>query len=173
MNIVLIGFMGTGKTSVGKVLAQRLKWQFYDTDDVIEKQVGIKISDIFARHGEVYFRDLETKTINLLSLLDKAVIACGGGVVLKKENMEALERNGIIVCLEASPQKIFERTKSNSDRPLLNVKNPLDRICEILQQRKKLYERCSISINTDDLTIEQVVDKILNNSIIKKNIDFN
>jgi shikimate kinase len=96
--------MGTGKSEVGALLAQRLGWQFFDTDTMIEEQVGMSVSDIFARRGEKHFRDTETAAIRLVSLMDKTVIACGGGAVLRKENMDELERNGVVVCLTATPE---------------------------------------------------------------------
>ncbi|MCB4791711.1 MAG: shikimate kinase [Elusimicrobia bacterium] len=167
MNIVLTGFMGTGKSAAGKLLAKRLKWQYLDTDEMIEKDINVKISDIFKYHGEARFRELESKAIKLIGLLDKAVIACGGGVVLKAQNMDELEKNGVVVCLSASPEKILERTKDNDDRPLLKTPDPLSKIKELLKIRAPFYKRCSFSVDTDNLSVEQVVDNILNNPTIK------
>ena len=167
MNIVLTGFMGTGKSAVGKLIAKRLGWQFFDTDEVIEKDIKLKISDIFKYKGEPYFREVEAKAIKLVSLLDKAVIACGGGVVLRAENMNELEKNGIVICLCASPEKVLSRTSKNTDRPLLKTPDPLSKIKDLLKTRETCYKRCHISIGTDNYTVEQVVDKILNDPSIK------
>lgn len=165
MNIVLIGFMGTGKSETGRLLAKKLCWQFFDTDDMIEREVGMKIPQIFAKHGEPYFREAEAKAIGLVSLLDKTVISCGGGAVTRKENMDELEKNGLVICLTASPEVILERTKKNIDRPLLQVKNPLSRIRELLAERRKYYQRCTITIDTTNILPAQVVELILKNPI--------
>jgi shikimate kinase len=160
MNIVLTGFMGTGKTAVGKMVANKLGWQFFDTDEIIEEEIGMKISGIFANKGEPYFRELETKTVRLLALLDKAVISCGGGVVLRAENMDELEKKGYVVCLTASPEVILERTRGET-RPLLKVKNPLQKIREMLQIREPYYKRCKLMIDTSSVSIEQAAGMIM------------
>ena len=161
MNIVLTGFMGTGKSFIGKAIARKLAWDYYDTDEMIEKQVGMSVADIFAKKGEPHFRDLETKTVKLLSVIDKVIIATGGGIVLRKENMDELMKKGVVVCLTATPQKILERTKTNKSRPLLNVKDPVARIQELLDSRKEYYSRSHLIVDTTDLTPDQSADKIL------------
>jgi len=160
MNLVLTGFMGTGKTAVGRLVAEKLGWQFFDTDEIIEAEVGVKIAEIFAKKGEPYFRELETKTIRLLALLDNTVISCGGGVVLRPENMDELERSGTIVCLTASPEKILERTKGDT-RPLLAVKDPLSKITEMQKAREPYYKRCRLMVDTTELPPEAVAEKIM------------
>ena len=164
MNIVLTGFMGTGKSAVSRMLSKKLDWQLIDTDSMIEKDTGMKISDIFEKKGESHFRNLETKAVQLVSLSDKAVISCGGGVVLREENMKALETGGFVVCLTASPETIYNRIKSNKDRPLLNVADPTAQIKELLDARQKFYDRCHLLIDTSVLTIEQIVEKILSDN---------
>lgn len=161
MNIVLTGFMGTGKTVVGQCLAKQLGWEFYDTDTIIEKEAGLAIREIFKLKGEGAFRNMETQTIRLLSALDNRVIATGGGVPLRTENMEALERNGVVFCLEASPEVILSRIGAVFSRPLLNPKDPIGSIRKLLTERSRAYGRCRARINTDNLSVEQVVDKIL------------
>ncbi len=146
MNIVLTGFMGTGKSEVGKLLSRKLGWQFFDIDELIEKRQGMKISDIFEKKGENFFREIETDTIKEFSKNENAVIACGGGAVLRAENMSALEDNGVIVCLIAQPEVIYERLKEDNTRPLLKVKDPLKRIKEIFEFRNEFYHGCSLSI---------------------------
>jgi len=167
MNIVLTGFMGTGKSEVGKRLAKALGYKFIDTDELIEKEAKLRITEIFERKGEPFFRDLETITIKRVASMDKAVIAAGGGAVLRKENMDVLEKTGVVVCLRAAPEKIIERLKGDETRPLLKVKDPLAKIKEILDSRQKYYERCSISVDTSVLSPEEIVREILENPKIK------
>lgn len=161
MNIVLTGFMGTGKTVIGKSLARNLGWPYVDTDELIEKKAGLKINEVFAKHGEGYFRELEGKAIKSVSDFNNYVIATGGGVVLREENMDNLEKNGFVVNLYASPDVIYNRIKTNDDRPLLNKPNPKNEIERLLEERKPYYKRCNMSINTDDSNIEKIVEKII------------
>ncbi len=162
-NIVLTGFMGTGKTEVGRLLARRLGYTFIDADSVIEEEQGIPITEIFKRFGEPYFRDIESAVIKRLSEMERAVISTGGGAVLRQENMDNLKKKGIIICLMASPETIYERTKNDSSRPLLQVENPLQRIKELLEFRRPYYERADIMVNTDGKTPAQVVEEIIEN----------
>lgn len=161
MNIVLTGMMGTGKTVVGKKLAQELNMKYISTDEMIEKDVGMSIAKIFKRKGEPYFRDVETKAIKCVAMLDNYVIDTGGGVVQRKENMEELERNGAIICLTASPEVILKRTRKTNYRPLLNVDNPVSEIKKLLKKRERFYKRCSRMIDTSNKGIEEVVDEIM------------
>ena len=163
-NIILVGFMGTGKSVVGKLLAKKLNMDFVESDEMIEIREKMPIKDIFEKKGEPYFRELETKAVKLLSVLDKAVISCGGGVVLRPENMDELEKKGVIVCLTASPEKILERTKGNA-RPLLAVKDPLSKIKELLKAREQYYKRCSLTIDTSNLSPEQAAEMIIKSKI--------
>src|SRR3972149_7672422 len=110
-NIVLVGFMGTGKSVVGKKLAKVLKRELVDTDKLIEKKAGKPIPDIFSENGEPYFRELESKVIEDISKKEKCIIITGGGVVLREENITNLKKNGVIICLNASPKIIYERVK--------------------------------------------------------------
>ena len=160
MNIALIGFMATGKTSVGKELARLRGMHYSDTDALIEQEAGITISEIFNRYGEKYFRDLETKIISQSVQLDNQVITLGGGAVLRPENMDVLERNSIIVCLTATPEVIYERVKDDTTRPLLQVPDPQAKIRELLTQRAPYYQRCNLMVDTSELTIPQIVARI-------------
>ncbi len=161
MNIVLTGMMGTGKTVIGKKLAQKLNMKYISTDEVIEKDVGMSIPKIFTRKGEPYFRDVETKAVKCVAMLDNFVIDTGGGVVQRSENMEELERNGTIICLTASPEVILKRTSKTNYRPLLNVDVPVSKIKELLEKRKQFYKRCSRMIDTSNKGIEEVVNEII------------
>jgi shikimate kinase len=162
MNIVLFGFMGTGKSSVGKILAEKLGWAFFDTDAMIEKETGFTVPEIFSNKGEPAFRDLESKTIALVSLMDKAVISTGGGVPLREENVRELEKNGVTVCLTAKPENILKRLKLETDhRPLLKDGDPFLKIEALLSARRPAYAKARHQIPTDDLTPAQVAEKIL------------
>lgn len=162
MNIVLTGFMCTGKTSVGVLLAEMLKYNYVDTDEIIEKKLSMKIPDIFEKYGEKYFRDIETEVVANVSKLDKTVISTGGGVVLRNENIENLRKNGIIINLTASPQTIYKRLQQQPGiRPLLNKPEPLNEIQKLLLFREPYYQNCDFRINTDNLSPQEIVIKIM------------
>lgn len=161
-NIILVGFMGTGKTSVGIRLAEVLGMTFVDTDDLIEKDSGMIISDIFSKHGEDYFRDLESKVAEEISKQKKQVIATGGGIIRREKNIENFRQTGILFCLDASPETILERTSGDNHRPLLQVDDPISRIHNLLKERDPLYAKADYRINTSDLSIDQVADRIHN-----------
>lgn len=160
-NIVLTGFMGTGKTQVGRILSQRLGYKLMDVDDNIEREQKMKITEIFKNYGEPAFRDMESAVIKRLSEMDRAVISTGGGAVLRQENMDNLRKKGVIVCLTASPETILKRTGNNNDRPLLRVENPLQKIKELLQIRTPYYEKADIMIDTDGKSPFEVADEII------------
>jgi shikimate kinase len=161
MNIVLLGFMATGKSAVGKALAEKLGCIFYDTDALIEKETGATVAALFEKGGEAAFRELEAKTVSLVAMLDKAVIATGGGVPLRDDNMRELERNGVTVLLTARPATVLERLKGAADtRPLLKGREPLRAVEELLAARKKAYARCRHAVATDGLTPEQVAEVV-------------
>ncbi|MFN3740058.1 MAG: shikimate kinase [Thermodesulfovibrionales bacterium] len=160
-NIVLTGFMGTGKTEVGRLLAMRLGYKFIDADSVIEEEQKMPITEIFKKFGEPYFRDIESNVIKRLSDMEGVVISTGGGAVLREENMNNLRKKGVIICLMASPKTIFERTKNDTSRPLLQVNDPLQRIKELLNMRRPYYEKADIMIDTDRKTPEEVAEEII------------
>lgn len=139
-NIVLIGMMGSAKSTTGKILAKKLNRPFFDGDDVYVSVYGEKISDTFATSGEEEFRKRETEIAKLLGALDGAVVACGGGVVLRDENMTALKSNGVIVRLTASPETIYERVSRNDRRPLLK-EGGLEKVKSIMDEREPLYRK--------------------------------
>lgn len=161
MNIVLTGFMGTGKSKIGKRLAKKLRMSYLGTDELIERREKDSISAIFKKKGEEYFRRLETKVVKEVALLDNSVISTGGGVVLREQNIRLLKKNAFIVCLFASPEVILKRTKGDDNRPLLGVNNQKKRIEELLAIREPYYEKADFSIDTSTLSSEEVVGKIV------------
>ncbi|HIJ60992.1 MAG TPA: shikimate kinase, partial [Nitrospirae bacterium] len=126
-NIALTGFMGTGKTTVGRLLAKRLGYKFIDLDREIEKKIKMTINDIFSKIGEPAFRDIETESIKELSDLKMIVLSTGGGAIVREDNLLLLKSFSFVICLWAKPETIFNRISKNSDRPLLNVDNPLQK----------------------------------------------
>ena len=163
-NIILTGFMGTGKTAVGRRLAMLLNMELIDVDTEIEKSQQMSINEIFRQFGEPGFREIETEMIQKLSERKDVIISTGGGAVLKQKNMDALRKQGVIICLMASPQTILKRTSHNSNRPLLKVEDPFEKIKELLNFRKPFYEKADILIDTEDKTplqiAEEIIDKI-------------
>ena len=159
-NIVLVGFMGTGKTEVAKALAKGLGMKYVSTDELIVEKDGRAITDIFKKDGEAYFRQLEKKVVAEVSRLSGQVIDTGGGVVLNDDNLRALRANGHLVCLWASPEAIYERTCRHGYRPLLNVDDPQGKIRELLESRKPCYEKADLHVNTTGLDIGEVAESI-------------
>jgi shikimate kinase len=162
-NIVLTGFMGAGKSSVGKKLAEKLDLNVIDTDEVVERDSGQKISDIFKKQGEAFFRALERQAVERVSHLENTVIITGGGVVLDKNNIKNLRRRGVIVYLHATPEVLHRRVKSETHRPLLQVENPRQKIKEMLKLRAPYYGDNDITIDTTNKSVEEVVNEILKN----------
>ena len=160
MNIFLIGFMGTGKTTVGKKLAKRLNYEFVDLDHEIVASEGREIPEIFAQEGESYFRDVETKITKKIAYRDNQVVATGGGVVTREENVKCLKENGTVVLLTAKPEEILKRTSGDDYRPLLEVEDPLAKIKGLLEERKEVYDCTSHQIDTTNLSVLEVVEKI-------------
>lgn len=160
-NIVLVGFMGSGKTMTANKLAEILGSRVISTDQVIEDREGRAITKIFEELGEAYFRKLEKDVIAEITLQNGVILDCGGGAVLDQENIKNLRKNGLIIYLSASPESIYENIKDHSSRPLLNVEDPLKRIGELLGQRKLLYEQADIVIDADHRSIDQITEDIL------------
>lgn len=160
-NVYIVGFMGTGKTAVGKILADKLSKEFVEMDQLIERQENKKIKDIFAENGQDHFRKLENKLLKKISSQSDLVVSCGGGVVCNQDNLDILQNTGYVFSLSASPNSIFERIKGSNHRPLLNVADPLERIKELLEARKPFYKKAGIKIDTDNLSVQDVAEYIL------------
>ncbi|MDI6775540.1 MAG: shikimate kinase [Verrucomicrobiota bacterium] len=160
-NIALMGFMGTGKTSVGRTLAADLGMTFADMDVVIEQRQGKPISSIFSENGEQFFRTLERELVEELSAKAGLVIAAGGGIVLNPDNIRDYAGTGLVVCLSATPETILERLELDTTRPMLAGADKAAKVRGILDGRRKLYEAIPFQIDTSGLTIRQVADRIL------------
>ncbi len=160
-NIVLTGFMGTGKTAVGKELSRLLNMKLVDIDTEIGKNERTTINDMFKNFGEKHFREIETEMIKKFSRQNNIIISTGGGAVLREENMAALRENGIIFCLSACPETILKRTSASDERPLLKVEDPLARIGELLKLRMPFYEKADIMIDTEGKTPLQIAEEII------------
>lgn len=161
-NIVLIGFMGSGKSSIGKLVARWMGFQFMDTDALIARRAGLEIPAIFAQSGEERFRDLETAAIESLGHLTRCVIATGGGAVLREKNRALLRETGFVVCLTASEEAIFERVSRNSKRPLLQTENPRETVARMLAARRAPYrETAHLMLDTTAFTREQAANAVI------------
>ncbi len=164
-NIVLIGFMGSGKTTLGRKLAVILKRKFIDMDMQIQDYYRMSISDIFREYSEEFFRQQETSLCQNLGKAYKKIIATGGGVVKNPENIEALRKNGIIVYLKSTPESIYENTKFDKNRPLLNVEDKIGEITRLLEERAPLYEEAAdlivdVSERNVDRCVQNIIDSV-------------
>lgn len=162
MNIVVIGYRGTGKSSVSKVLEERLKWPLISTDAEIVKKAGLSVPDIILKRGWDYFRDVESKICRRVGAKDRTIIDTGGGAVLRKENVDALRQRGRVFWLTAEVATIMDRIRYNKDRPSLSqTKDYIDEIDEVLKERLPLYKAaCDQIIPTDNRAIEEIADEI-------------
>ena len=175
MNIVLIGFRGTGKSTVGRLLAKRLERDFIDSDNQIESSTGKTIKSIFEDYGEEGFRKIEADVIAKLGEEDNKVISAGGGAVLREENVRNLKDIGFLVLLEATPEiinsRIAQDKKTTQQRPSLTDKKPLDEIKHLIEQREHAYKNAAdYTINTSYVSCEDIVNEIITiaNKTIKK-----
>jgi shikimate kinase len=160
-NIALTGFMAVGKSAVGRTLARKLGRRFVDLDRMIEKSEGMRVQDIFSRKGESYFRQAERQALAEVLGQEEQVIATGGGVVIDEENLRLLRERSFVVCLTAAPEVLLRRAGKSKQRPLLKGADRAQRIGELLAQREKNYAQAHVAVDTSHLTVEQVVEKIL------------
>ncbi len=160
-NIIITGFMGTGKSVVAKELARKLKMEFIDMDRIVEEGQGMSIADIFSRYGEDYFREQENKLVKELSQKENMIIATGGGTLLSSDNARILRQRGQIICLYADSRTIYNRVKRRNNRPLLKGENVLSEIDRLLEERKKIYDNIKWKIDTTNLNIQEVTNKII------------
>lgn len=161
--IILTGMMGAGKTTVAKVLAEKLNIKSIDIDTLIEQNEGEKISEIFSNKGEKYFREIEQCTINKIftSTPENLVISLGGGALENSKTREFLLNNSTVIYLKTSPEIIYERIKNNTSRPLLCGNMSVEKITEILEKREANYQSATITITTDNKTPEKIADEII------------
>ncbi len=161
-NIYLIGLMGAGKTTIGRQLASALRLPFYDSDKAIEENTGVDISTIFEYEGENGFRNREQAMIAQLTEIDGIILATGGGAVLREENRKCLYNNGFVVYLQCSIEHILQRTRRDTQRPLLNTEDPRQRLETLLEEREPLYLSCAdFKIDTGEIQSKAVVKSIL------------
>lgn len=155
-NLYLVGFMGTGKSAVGRAVAQALGFQFIDSDHAIEAKANRSIREIFETEGEARFRELEKEFIESGHSREQCVVSCGGGLIAQPGMLDAIRKLGPIACLLASPETIYDRVKGNEKRPLLNVADPLGRIRELLSEREPFYRKAGTEVLTDGRGIAEV-----------------
>jgi shikimate kinase len=167
-NIFLIGMMGSGKTTIGKALALKMNYPFFDSDSEIEAKCGTSISTIFTLEGEVGFRKRERDIINFLTQKKNVVLATGGGAILYEDNRKALQNNGIVVYLTADLESLWQRTSQDKTRPLLDNKNPKEVLKNIYEQRDPIYRKlANYTFDTSKSNISSLLNQILH--CIKKN----
>jgi shikimate kinase len=160
--IALIGFMGSGKSAVGRELSRRIGWPQHDTDEMIREQFGLSIPDIFARHGEPAFRDAETALLKTLRQGIAGIVVTGGGIILRSENVQLLRGMGRIIWLDAEEEVLWQRVSKHNTRPLLQAPDPRARFTGLLQERLPLYQAAAdYRINTSNTSIGEATNEII------------
>lgn len=161
-NIYLIGFMGSGKSTVSRRLKKLMQVQELDMDAEIVRENKMTINDMFARFGETYFRDKETEMLQKIAEGAPAIVSCGGGTVIRRENVDIMKKSGVTVLLTASPETIYSRVRHSKDRPILNGNMNVEYIASLMEKRWEAYEAaCDICVATDDKNPEQIAKEIL------------
>lgn len=161
-NIFLIGFMGSGKSTVAKGLQAVLKTEVIEMDTLIAKQQKMAITEIFEKFGESYFRDLETNLLLDIRKKKGAIVSCGGGVVVREENIAYMKKSGVVVLLSATPETVYKRVKDSKDRPVLNGNMNVEYIAQLQEKRRAMYEAAAdITIVTDGKDIDAICQEIL------------
>lgn len=167
-NIILIGFMGSGKTSVGIRLSYQLKHTMIDTDKWIEQKQKMTVSEIFDRYGEEAFRKMETDCLKeLIHTTQEQIISVGGGLPIREENHGLLKELGKVVYLKVTPQTVYERLKADTTRPLLQVEDPMARIKSLLADRAPIYEKCAdMIVDVSDKSFDEIIEQIVSESTL-------
>jgi shikimate kinase len=161
VNLALIGFMGAGKTSVGRLVAEQLHFDYLDTDELIQSRTGRPIVEIFSTDGEAAFRKMEQELVGELAARTKTVIATGGGLPMNPQNLVSLKTHALVVCLWASPEKIWERVKNQTHRPLLHDADPQKKIRELLVAREPFYRQADVLLNTELRSVREVAQQVV------------
>ena len=160
-NIALIGFMGTGKSSVGRLVADQLHFTFLDTDDVLVSRAGKSITEIFAQEGEAAFREKESSLVQELAPRTRTVISTGGGLPVNPANLASLKTHALVMCLWASAEKVHERVRGQSHRPLLNDADALAKIRALLAAREPFYRQADVLVNTEMRSLREVAHQVI------------
>ncbi len=160
-NLVIVGFMGTGKTEVGRIVSQQMGRTFVDIDDQIVRAAGMTINDIFKNHGEELFREIESGIIKKFSEIEGLVISTGGGSLLRVENVENLRRTGVLICLTASPEEIARRVADDRHRPLLDVSDRVGTVRDMLAKRSGSYRQSDLTVDTDGKDAAAAAQEVL------------
>lgn len=153
--------MGTGKSTIARQLSKQLDMPFFEMDEMIVQKEGMEISDIFKEKGEDYFRNVETTLLKNLLQKERGILSCGGGIVLRDENIQAMKNHGTVILLTATPETIFKRVKHNQSRPVLNGKKNINDITKLMKERESRYQMAAdITISTDDKSLSQICEEI-------------
>ncbi len=161
-NIFLIGFMGAGKSTIARSLQRSLNFPLVEMDERIVREQGMSINEIFEKYGEDHFRQIESDLILTIGDEDASIVSCGGGVVVRPQNVENMKKSGKIVFLKATPETIYERVKNSTDRPILNGHMNVEYIAQLMEKRRTLYEGAAdITIETDGKTKEEICSEII------------
>jgi shikimate kinase len=161
VNLALVGFMGTGKSTVGHIVANMLHFRFTDTDEMIEKRAGKRITDIFASEGEERFRAYEREVVEELAQTEHTIISTGGGLIINPLNLASLKTHALVVCLWANAKTIFSRVGHQSHRPLLQTTDPMAKITALLEQRTPAYRQADVLINTELRSAREVAQHVV------------
>jgi len=161
VNVALIGFMGAGKTSVGRLVSEQLGFDYLDTDEIIQSRTNRTIADIFAKDGEPAFRKLEEQIVAELATHERTVISTGGGLPVNSENLTSLKTHALAVYLWASPEKLWERVRNQTHRPLLNTPDPKRKIRELLATREPFYRQADVLLNTELRPVREVAQQVI------------
>lgn len=161
VNIALIGFMGSGKSTVGRIVADQLRFTLIDTDHEIEARSSKTVTQIFSQSGEAAFRQFEHELVLELASRAQTVISTGGGLPVNPANLESLKQHALVVCLWASPDRIWERVRHHAHRPLLNGPDPQGKIRELLTEREPYYRQADVLLNTELRTLKEIAHQIV------------